>query len=234
MNDIEQPTPADDTVSETIELPEGEQPAEQPVTFEQIVGEDSRLAEGFRNAQKGVYENTLLTMWEDQLRQEMIGYGDAATLDVYDRMLREWHWVRYHDIEPIRRQLLLLTKECLDMLDEAVEYVLAQEKPPRTRKEAFENSEHDWLANKALYIEITARWTAAMSFWGVRWQFAALKDRPILHAAIAIASGRIIGQYSLVEQMKNLADFSITDDENTALYARVNELVLNKQGAGDE
>lgn len=201
---------------ENIELPT------EPTTEQILSGGDPEMEERFKNAGRGKYEHTLIEIWEDTLRRELEGYSDQASLDTYEQFLRNWPWLKYSDVEPARRLMITLTQEGLDALDAGVKYIL--EDDPRTLEEVMASHETDWVDNSKYYLEIVARWSALMIAWGERWAYTSMTLRPTLHVAIGIACARLVGQHGLVEQMKHIANFQSTDEDQTALGLRIQEL----------
>src|SRR5690606_34852806 len=147
----------DNTPEETVEMPE-------ELTTEQILANgDPEMAERLRNAGKGLYEHTLIEIWENDLRRELEGYADQASMDTYDQFLRSWSWLKYSDVEKCRRHLLRLTQESMDAFDEALDICLKND--PRTREQILDSNETDWKDNKAIYLEIIAQWSALVTRW---------------------------------------------------------------------
>lgn len=207
--------------TETIEAPEI--PIEQLTTEQILSGGDPEMEERFRQAARGKYEHTLIEIWGDDLSRELEGYAAQASMDTYEQFVRSWPWLKYSDVDACRKAMLKLTQESQDAMDDAVQAILA--KTDRTYEELLGSQETDWPDNKEIYLEIVARWSALMTSWGQWWAHSSMTVKPVLHASIAIACARLIGQHGLVEQMKNLANFESSNEDQEALGARIAQLI---------
>jgi hypothetical protein len=208
--------------------------SDAPIAQEEFLNDNPEFADAFAQANTGVYQHTVLQMWEDQLTNEMVGWNEPPTMDTYQSFMENWRWVGYHDVPKIRRILSKLTVETLNELEEAIEYATQDSK--ETKAEIYADPEHDWVANKDIYFEVIARFTALPNKWGTEWHFAPAKDQPNMHVAIAIIVNRIIGQQGLAEQMRHLKDFDVSEDEGNALNERVLEIIRSRGGVvpGDD
>jgi len=223
MSDTEQPNMPEEIINE--------ESLEQPALLEDIIGEDPKLAEAFARAQQGLYDTVLLEMWEAQLIDEITGHRELASMSLYENFMTTWPWLGYGNIEKTRMILAELTEESLATLYEAIDYAAAQETPPRSREEVYQSAEDDWNLNRHIYEEVIARWSALANVWGDRWQYSNMRDKPIRHVATAIATARTIGPNGLMEQMRHLANFDFTVDDQERLRARVYELIVEMGGS---
>ena len=97
----------------------------------------------------GVFSIPLLQMWEEQLRGELEGYAGLASMDTYDQFMRSWsNWIKYTEVEKVRRQLSLLAMESLEHFDRGVEFAIQGD--PRSREEIWGDAENDWELNKKI------------------------------------------------------------------------------------
>jgi len=191
--------------------------------------EDPEMKQAFEDAQRGVYKNTLLTMWESQLADELVGYNSPAGLDTYDSFLRSWPWLGYDKVQDARENLIMLTQISISYFDDAIEEFASEKET--TREKLFSDVENDWVNHKELYAELIAQWTALTNSWGYLWTDTRPEDKPAMHVAITIAVARLIGPHGLVDQIRNLKDFEWSDEDQEKLSKRIQWLV---EGDGDE
>jgi hypothetical protein len=201
---------------------------EQP-TIESILGDDPKLKEAFARAEQGFFQHVVLEHWESQLKDEIKGYEEDAALEVYQMFLDTFRWLRYQDIEKVRALIRRLMEESLLLLLDVIDAAVAG--TPETKEDIYASLETDWEDNDEIYVEVLAQWTALTWRWGNEWQAAHVQQKPLLHAAIAVAQGRLFGDKGLHEQIRWVKDFMWGDNHQEQMVTRIQELV--KEG-GDE
>jgi hypothetical protein len=167
-----------------------------------------------RAAATGQYENTMFEMWKMYLEGAIHEVSSPLTIPVADGVLRQWPWFKYHDLDAYRSTRKAYLNAALDALFLAY---------PKDEDVLFRENEQDWLRHKKDYIEVIVRWTRLVNKWTVQWMEIALNkpQKYIQHAVISdIAAMLINPQYGLVENLRNLADFNITDEEGQELARR--------------
>ena len=168
-----------------------------------------------RNAQLGQYEHTLLEIWTDILDGAIEQVSGPLTIALADGLLRQWPWLSYADLPGY-----LSTRKTL--LQEALNTLVKQF--PKPVEVLFQENVDDWEIHKDTYVDVIVEWTRLSNSWSAQWEALALQDpkKGLMHAAVADATSLLINPSTgLVEQLRNLAGFLITEEESGEIQARL-------------
>jgi len=197
-------------IDDTIEIENPEEFVDSP-----------EFKDAVRRAQEGQFDHTLFEMWADMLAEAIHQTEQGISMPLADGLLRQWPWLRYLDLPEYvayRRTYLQKAKQVLEAAY------------PKPAELLFLENEDDFELHKEGYIDVIVGWTRLSNELTAMWDTVPLKDRKkgVIHAAVADVSAFLINPNNgLVEYIKNLAHFEMTEEEGAAMIARIN-------GASDE
>lgn len=171
--------------------------------------------EAVRNAQLGQYEHTIFEIWADILDAAIEQVSGPVTIALADGLLRQWPWLSYADLPGYLTARKKLVQQALDTL-------IAQF--PKPGELLFQENVDDWEIHKDAYIDVIVAWTRLSNVWSTEWESTALQDpsKGLMHAAVADATSLLINPSTgLVEQLRNLAGFLITEEESESIRTRI-------------
>ena len=204
-------------MSENIELPT----IPEDIELEDDIQDSPDFREAVRKAQLGQYDSTLFEMWEDILFEAKRQVSGAVSIPLANGILRQWPWLSF-------KHLPDYFKARLGMLDEALEILYSCY--PKPKELLYQENVDDWNLHKEEYIDVIVAWTQLSNNWSDIWEEIPMNrpDKAYKHAAVADMVSLLVNPSTgLIEQMRNLANFQITEEESEAMQARIN-------GVGDE
>lgn len=170
--------------------------------------------EALRNAQLGQYENTMFKMWDEFLQGAIRQASDPLTIPFADQVLRQWPWFKYYDIPVYLTYRQQFLQEALDVLRGCY---------PRPMEELNLENVDDWKRHKDEYLNVVVEWTRLSNRWASKWYDTPLNKpaKAILHGVVSDVTALLINpKNGLVENLRNLADFHVSDDEGRILAMR--------------
>ncbi|QNN98096.1 hypothetical protein SEA_FEDE_48 [Microbacterium phage Fede] len=171
--------------------------------------------EAVRRAQTGQYEHTMFEMWEDILFEARAQVDGAVSIPLANGLLRQWPWLQFKTLpEYFKRRL-----QCID---EAIEILHANY--PKPAELLYQESAGDWELHKDAYIDVLVAWTQLSNHWSDQWEEIPMTrpDKPIMHAVVSDMTALLINPSTgLAEQLRNLADFNITEEESEEMHKRI-------------
>lgn len=194
-----------------------------PANMEAVFKDNPELRSAFLNAQQGIFEHTLLEQWEKLLEKELEDYRRPGDLDSHTMILQTFPWLRYSDVDRVRRYLAEFTLESLTTLREAI---LRNLKRDETKSDVYADPENDFKRNKDIYHELIAQWILLQNLWNRKWEDSNSSVRPTLHPAVAIAAARFTGEKGFLENLRYLKDSIITEEDNKEIEDRIRELLI--------
>jgi hypothetical protein len=202
---------------ETFDLPE--MPVDPDIEYETPDSpfDDPEMAEMVRRAELGIYDTTLLQMWESVIDGTAHACEVGVTIPMADGVLRQWPWLSYMDLPKYLRSRYR-------KLAEAKTVMRMCYPEDKDIEELFAESEDDWNRHKDIYLDIIVAWQRLGNAWVDQWDKIALnnKDKGIEHAVVADLNAFLTHpQNGLSEQIRNLANFAITDEEIKSVNERV-------------
>lgn len=176
-------------------------------------------SEEFRAAllrgQSGQFENTLLEIWQMMLEKAIAESDGVVTAVMANGILRQWPWLRFPDLQLYLQHRATYLLQALKVLKEAYK---------KDEEELFAENVDDWLHHKDTYLDVVVGWTHLVNDWSTKWEAIDVKARnkPSLHAALSDVSAFLIDpRNGMVESMRNLAHFELTEEEGEALGRRI-------------
>ena len=190
-------------------------------TLQEQIEADPQFAEAFRNAQAGEYDTTLFEMWETMLDNLIADIQKPMTMVFADAVMRQWPWLTYEGVKLYQDMHYLRLFKIKDTLLACY---------PKPAKFLFRENVDDWGKHKAAYLDVLVEWTKLTATWSPEWQEIPL-DKPLLkgaeQASITVATALLLSENGLLESIRNLAGYEITDEEGAELDERI-------AGASDE
>lgn len=174
------------------------------------------LADAVKAAETGVFEHTVLELWERHI-EELLRINEAPMeLMFADSVLRQWPWLGYADLEPYREAR---QEKLLDIL-KALRFAYT-----KSSELLFQENENDWDLHKEIYLEVLVQWSILPLKWDKQWSTATdMQIKALLHAVNADAAVLVGGPESLPEYLRSLKDFGINEIDSEWLSERQSEL----------
>ena len=198
-------------MSDNIELPT----IPDDIVLDEDIQDSADFREAVRKAQAGQYDHTLFEMWEDVLEEAKRQVSGAVSIPLANGLLRQWPWLTF-------KHLPDYFKERARMIDEAIE--ILKSCYPKPEELLYQENENDWLEHKDAYIDVIVAWTQLSNHWSDQWEEVPMSrpDKAYKHAAVADMVALLVNPSTgLAEQMRNLADFQITEAESEVLQKRI-------------
>ena len=173
------------------------------------------LSEAVKKAETGRFDHTLFEIWESILEEALL-QSQTLTIPYADALLRQWPWLRYPDLDKYLEIRSVFIREATDTLRSCYP-------EDKTIEQLFSENEDDWTYHKDIYLDIIVAWTRLCNAWAEVWKNSDT-DRPVFHAAVSDMTALLINpQMGLVENVRNLAGFEISEEDGAALTERIKD-----------
>jgi hypothetical protein len=196
---VELPPVEDDTI---------ETESNEPLTSEQF-------AKAQANSVTGQYETTLFEMWHEYLEVAIQQAEEPLSMVVANGLLRQWPWLRYFDLPGYLATRTTYLHKAMRVLEECY---------PKPAELLYLENEDDWERHKDDYIKVIVAWTVMTQDWNEAWMAIPLNkpQKGVVHAAAADAIAMILNtDNGIIEWMRNLAGFNITEAEGADMMERI-------------
>ena len=199
-------------MSDNIELPT----IPDDIEVDDDIQDSPDFREAVRKATVGEYDHTLFEMWEDVLEEAKRQVSGNVSIPLANGLLRQWPWLTF-------KHLPDYFKARAKMIDEAIEVLKSCY--PKPQELLYQENANDWNLHKDEYIDVIVAWTQLSNHWSDQWEEIPMNrpDKAYMHAAVADMVALLVNPNTgLAEQMRNLANFQITEEESEALQKRIN------------
>jgi hypothetical protein len=197
--------------------------------FEELIEDNPELAHAFQTVNDGTFSHTLLEQWEHTLKTEMDSFLGDGPMDQYTQFLQTWPWLEYGHVERVRKYMAEFSVDSINQLNIAI--IETIEKTPRNKEDVYKSIENDWIDNRDIYLELIPRWTMLSNVWNARWANSSIREKPLLHVAVALSIARLLGGKGLVENLRYLKNANdevegITDERQKQMGERTRALLI--------
>ena len=185
------------------------------MTLEEQIAADPEFAQAFRNAQNGEFATTLFEQWDVTLTQLIDDIQKPMSMTFADAVMRQWPWLTYEGVKLYQEAHQVRLQSILDALRECY---------PKPAKHLFKENVADWEKHKPAYLDVLVAWTKLSSTWPDEWQSIPLDDllgKGAEQASITVATALLLSDNGLIENIRNLAGYEITDEEGAELDERI-------------
>lgn len=193
---------------------------EEEITADDDFPNSPEFQEAVRRAQSGQYEHTLFEMWDEVLDKAIAqATPDRVTIPLADGLMRQWPWLDFKHLPGYLKERKALLEEAQEVLRGCF---------PKPAELLFLENEDDWTRHKDAYMAVIVEWTKLCNVWSDRWEQTALThhSKGYLMAATADATSLVLNPtHGLIENMRNLAGFEITDEEGAQIQALIHGTV---------
>lgn len=211
-------TQNEEIIEEDLEAFSDEFTLDPLIELDEDMKDSEFLREAIKNAENGQYSHTMFEAWENVLDMAVESVDKGLSIPVADGLMRQWPWLRYTDLP----MYLSYRKS---MLQEAK--LVLQSCYPKPQELLFEENVGDWEEHKESYLDVIVAWTRLSNTWTSRWDAIPLNKpaKGVMHAVVSDMAALLINpRTGLVENIRNLHGFEVSDEEGEEMIARINEV----------
>ena len=172
--------------------------------------------EMINKAGSGQFDSTMFEMWDQGLDRAIFQTEQPMSIPLAHSLLKQWTWLRYKDLDQYNKSRLKKLKEAKEVLHACF---------PKPVELLFQENENDWEIHRDAYIDVIVEWTRLSNKWEAAWGEIPLTrvDKGIEHATVVDITALLINpNFGLVESIRELAGFDITEEDRASIEARIN------------